>query len=125
MLGFSPNLDVVAITHLHLSGLDPPLLLYFPRVIIRTFLRLFGLRETCSPGCVESWNETFLSKNSILLYCYNAHGQRRSFWGGKMAVMGIGVDSVPHKEQKLRRIGGWGSELRFWLEAVERLHRSL
>ncbi|KAF7347220.1 adenylate kinase [Mycena venus] len=31
--------------------LDPPLLLYFPRIFIRTVLGLLGLRPPCSPGC--------------------------------------------------------------------------
>ncbi|KAJ8075737.1 hypothetical protein PM082_021367 [Marasmius tenuissimus] len=105
--------------------LDPPLLLYFPRVILRTILRLFRFEETCSPGCKESWQEAFCSKDSILLYCFTNHWPKRRFWDEQMAVMGVDVGSVPSSQQKLRRIGGWGSELRIWFEDVERVHRSI
>lgn len=37
----------------HVKGLDPPLLLYFPPLVIRTFLRLFRLRPPCAPGFEE------------------------------------------------------------------------
>ncbi|KAK0451423.1 AAA domain-containing protein [Desarmillaria tabescens] len=53
--------------------LDPPFLLYFPRVLVRTFLRLFGLGTPCSPGCRESFREVFFSRNSILCWCWWEH----------------------------------------------------
>ncbi|KAF9261020.1 hypothetical protein L218DRAFT_961938 [Marasmius fiardii PR-910] len=92
-------------------------------IFLRTFLRLFRLQETCSPACKESWIETFFSKNSILLYCLSAHSRKRKVWREEMQVMGIGVPSVDPEQQKLRRIGGWGGELKCWLEQVEELRR--
>ncbi|RPD78404.1 hypothetical protein L226DRAFT_531749 [Lentinus tigrinus ALCF2SS1-7] len=46
--------------------LDPPLVLYFPRLCWRTLLRLFGAAPQCSAGCEESVREVFLSRDSIL-----------------------------------------------------------
>ena len=48
------------------AGLDPPLVLYFPRLVLRTFLRLFRLAPPCSTGCEERASEVFFSRASII-----------------------------------------------------------
>ena len=48
------------------TGLDPPLILYFPRLFYRTIMRLLRLAPPCSPGCEEMAAEAFFSRNSIL-----------------------------------------------------------
>ncbi len=50
---------VVGLVTKPLQGLDPPFVLYFPRVFVRTILRLIGLGTPCSPGCNESFREVF------------------------------------------------------------------
>ena len=49
-------------------GLDPPLVLYFPRLCWRTLLRLFRVEEQCSAGCEESARKAFFSRESIILW---------------------------------------------------------
>ncbi|KAJ7444636.1 hypothetical protein B0H11DRAFT_2089042 [Mycena galericulata] len=82
--------------------LDPPLLLYLPRLILRTFVRMFGLAPPCRPGCPEKVSRVFFSKESIIWWCISNHSE-----------IGLGVGSNVDG-QKMRRIGGWGEELRAW-----------
>ncbi len=49
-----------------MTGLDPPLLLYFPRLCWRTFLRLLGFVPPCTTGCEESLWDIFFSRESII-----------------------------------------------------------
>ncbi|KAJ8516228.1 hypothetical protein ONZ45_g6428 [Pleurotus djamor] len=86
--------------------LDPPLILYFPRVVWRTFLRLFNLREPCSEGCGERFSEVFFSKESILLWCLTHHAVMRKYMQDML--------TNPSLAPKVHRLGGWGSELRQW-----------
>ncbi|KAI0708931.1 hypothetical protein C8T65DRAFT_649420 [Cerioporus squamosus] len=51
-----------------MTGLDPPLALYFPRLCWRTLLRLLAIAPPRSTGCEESPREVFFSTNSILLW---------------------------------------------------------
>ncbi|RDB19844.1 hypothetical protein Hypma_013132 [Hypsizygus marmoreus] len=88
--------------------LDPPLALYFPRIFFRTILRLFGLIPTCSPGCPETFREVFFSKKSILWWCLTNHWKLRKREHARIALMG----------QKMKRFGGWGGDLRIWMEDV-------
>jgi adenylate kinase family enzyme len=98
-------------------GLDPPLLLYFPRVFLRTMARIFGLVPHCSPGCQETVRECFFSKDSILLYCLTNHSVVKKYGKKLMQEYGFGVGRRAD-DQKMRRISGWGSELRRWLADV-------
>ncbi|SJL09015.1 uncharacterized protein ARMOST_12391 [Armillaria ostoyae] len=98
--------------------LDPPLILYFPRIIIRTFLRLVGFLPPCSPGCPETFKEVFFSKNSILLWCLTQHGVNRQRGESRMKEIGIGV-GTQLENRKMRRIGGWGSKLERWIKSVK------
>ncbi|KAF7333597.1 hypothetical protein MSAN_02418700 [Mycena sanguinolenta] len=50
---------IVENTSTDVIWLDPPLALYLPRIIWRTFLRMLRLEEPCSPGCPESIREVF------------------------------------------------------------------
>ncbi|KAJ7229286.1 hypothetical protein C8J57DRAFT_1439966 [Mycena rebaudengoi] len=54
-------------------GLDPPLALYFPRLMIRTFLGILGIAAPCSPGFPDMVSKTFFSKDSILWWCLTHH----------------------------------------------------
>ncbi|KAJ6532894.1 hypothetical protein DFH09DRAFT_1181821 [Mycena vulgaris] len=100
--------------------LDPPLILYLPRIIIRTVLRLLRLRAPCSPGCPEMLSEVLFSKESIIWWCITQHGPVRKREGARMSEIGIGV-GTNIEGQKMRRIGGWGRELREWFAEVKRM----
>ncbi|KAK6334258.1 hypothetical protein TWF730_003472 [Orbilia blumenaviensis] len=97
--------------------LDPPLLLYLPRLILRTFYRLIGTEPNCAPGCEENWRDV-LSPNdkSIIWWCVTHHGYCRE-WGESVIVEQGRVEDGGI----VRRIGGWGGELRWWVGEVERL----
>lgn len=101
-------------------GLDPPLLLYFPRITIRTLLRLFNVGDPCSPGCDETIQNVFFSKDSILWWCLSNHWANRRKNIARMAEIGL-VEGTDVERRRMRRIGGWGSELREWISEVERL----
>ncbi|EPS35702.1 hypothetical protein H072_10860 [Dactylellina haptotyla CBS 200.50] len=97
--------------------LDPPILLYLPRLIFRTFLRLISINPQCAPGC----NETLLSvlkfnDESIIWWCITHHGHCREY-GERLIKEDGGVGNGG----KVRRIGGWGSELWRWTAEVERM----
>ncbi|KAJ7220803.1 hypothetical protein GGX14DRAFT_432118 [Mycena pura] len=100
--------------------LDPPLALYLPRLILRTLLRLLRLREPCSPGCREMLSEVFFSKDSIVWWCITHHRPVREGESARMAQIGLGVGSNV-AGRKMRRIGGWGGELRAWLDDVKHM----
>ncbi|KAI0368374.1 hypothetical protein BV20DRAFT_948365 [Pilatotrama ljubarskyi] len=93
--------------------LDPPLLLYFPRLCWRTFVRLLRLAPPCSPGCEEMAGEVFFSRNSIVWWCLTNHSTVRK----RQAVL-YRVDGV-HVGGRRRRIGGWGVELAAWKRDVQ------
>ncbi|KAF9535153.1 hypothetical protein CPB83DRAFT_879353 [Crepidotus variabilis] len=97
--------------------LDPPLLLYFPRLLLRTFRRLFGLQQTCSVGCSESVRETFFSKESIILWCLTQHSSNRTRNNANMREIGLGMGANIER-RRMRRLGGWGTDLRDWLADV-------
>ncbi|KAJ7435806.1 hypothetical protein B0H11DRAFT_1886745 [Mycena galericulata] len=103
--------------------LDPPLALYFPRIVLRTFLRLLRLEEPCSPGCTEDFRQVFFSGESMILWCLTHHGKVRRREAARMAQIGLGVGVNAHG-QKMRRIGGWGGQLRRWLDGVRRMIKS-
>jgi hypothetical protein len=114
-------------------GLDPPLLLYFPRLVRRTFARLLRIEPPCAPGCKEDAREVFLSRNSIIWYCISHHWSIRKRERAKFEVdlqrereSGIVHPSgaMVRRAGKRRRIGGWGSEYREWWAAVEKLMKA-
>ncbi|KAI0088093.1 hypothetical protein BDY19DRAFT_891703 [Irpex rosettiformis] len=95
--------------------LDPPLALYFPRICVRTFRRLFRLDPPCSPGCEESIREIFFSRESILWWCLTNHMVVRKRERENFRTNGIHVGGT------YRRIGGWGRELSVWKASVRDL----
>jgi hypothetical protein len=99
------------------AGLDPPLLLYFPRFVIRTFLRLFRLRPPCAPGCAERIGDVFFSKESIIWWCISNHWINRERNQDMMQRIGLGIGREVGR--RMRRIGGWGSER--WLSDVQKM----
>ncbi|KAI0792002.1 hypothetical protein C8Q75DRAFT_754107 [Abortiporus biennis] len=95
--------------------LDPPLLLYLPRLCYRTFLRLLRLHPPCRPGCEEMFQEVFFSKESIIWWCISQHWVIRKREEEKYRLEGI------HVGGNRRRIGGWGSELQVWKDSVREM----
>ena len=102
------------------AGLDPPLILYFPRLVMRTFLRLFRLRPPCAPGCEEQFREVFFSKDSIIWWCFSQHWISRKRNHDMMERIGLGTGREVER-RRMRRIGGWGSELKRWLSDVQKM----
>lgn len=109
----------------HTSGLDPPLLLYFPRLLLRTVLRLVGLESSCSPGCPESVRDAFFSKSGILWWCLHQHRVVIERHSALMKIWGLGIGSKAPEEQKMRRLGGWGSEVTDWLQSVREMPKDI
>ncbi|KAF9034060.1 AAA domain-containing protein [Panaeolus papilionaceus] len=100
--------------------LDPPLLLYFPRIIIRTLRRLLHLDPPCCEGCPETVSEAFFSRKSILLWSLSGHWSNRRINAEKMQEYDVSNGSRI-ESRKMRRIGGWGGDLRTWMASVKRL----
>ncbi|KZP04247.1 hypothetical protein FIBSPDRAFT_844190 [Athelia psychrophila] len=91
--------------------LDPPLALYFPRVVFRTILGLLSLAPPCSPGCREVWPKC-VTRKGILWWCLTNHSVVRKRYTERAREWGV------ENGGKLRRLGGWGSELRAWQREV-------
>ncbi|KZW01555.1 hypothetical protein EXIGLDRAFT_717953 [Exidia glandulosa HHB12029] len=98
--------------------LDPPFVLYFPRIFWRTMRRLFGYGEPCAPGCDETWRSVFFDKESILLWAITQHRRVRKRYNAACSA-----DPV-ERGGKWRRLGGWGAEAKVWFEQVEELAKS-
>jgi len=116
LMAYEESTDVV--------WLDPPLILYFPRLILRTFLRLLRIGEPCSPGCAERFSEVFFSSESIIWWCirYHWHNRRRN----QAKMDDVGLESGRNVERRrMRRLGGWGGEVKRWLKDVEGMVKSL
>lgn len=108
---------------IYVKGLDPPLVLYFPRIFIRTMRRYLGWEEPCSPGCGEDdLKGIFFSSNSILWWCISHHGVVRHRCSEMMSRIGIGI-GIDVRGRRMRRIGGWGGEFKSWWRGVELLAR--
>ncbi|KAI1793861.1 hypothetical protein LXA43DRAFT_884488 [Ganoderma leucocontextum] len=95
--------------------LDPPLILYFPRIVCRTFLRLFRLVPPCSPGCEETASQVFFSRESMIWCCLSHHSRVRMCEAEQYHTDGV------HVGGKRRRIGGWGRELAAWKQEVQEM----
>nr|GAT52487.1 predicted protein [Mycena chlorophos] len=102
--------------------LDPPLLLYIPRLIVRTFARMLGLVPPCREGCNETLS-TFFSRENIVLWSIQNHGVARRREGARFEKIGLGI-GTDVEGRKMRRIGGWGSELTAWMESIRAMIRS-
>ena len=89
--------------------------------MIRTFLRLFRLRPPCAPGCEERIGEVFFSKEkSIIWWCISYHWGNRERNKNRMQQIGLGIGSDVER-RRMRRMGGWGSELKRWLSDVQKM----
>ncbi|KAH7103287.1 hypothetical protein BKA62DRAFT_56478 [Auriculariales sp. MPI-PUGE-AT-0066] len=99
--------------------LDPPALLYLPRVFIRTMRRLFGIPKSVDAtpvGCQDTFTDVFFGgKDSILLWAITRHSVVREQYTPMHAI-----DAV-EKGGKWRRLGGWGSTARAWFEQLDEL----
>lgn len=104
-------------------GLDPPLIYYLPRIVKRTLYRIFGWQEPCAQGCTETFSSVFLSKDSIIWWCLTHHLSIRAWYQGYMTKIGLGVGTDINR-RRMRRIGGWGSELQKWIADVQVLAKS-
>lgn len=101
-----------------LLGLDPPFILYFPRICYRTFTRLLRYGEPCSPGCDESWGEVFtLGEKSILWWSWTHHSPYRQRQQAEMVSERF--------REKTRRLGGWGGELESWINDIQEMVRTV
>lgn len=101
-----------------LIWLDPPFYKYFPRVLLRTFRRLFGIQEPCSPGCEETWAECFFSSKSILWWVITNHRKARNRYLPRFEE-----DNVLNGG-KWRRLGDI-DEQQEWLGSVKRHTKTL
>jgi hypothetical protein len=87
--------------------------------------RLFGVGKPSSPGCDETWTAVFASKESILWYCLTTHFRVKGKMRANIARFGVYEGSeVDTSKRKSRRIGGWGSQLKEWLKAIDDMVRS-
>ncbi|KAH9858992.1 hypothetical protein C2E23DRAFT_899291 [Lenzites betulinus] len=80
--------------------LDPPLLLYFPRLCWRTLVRLLGWGPPCSPGCEEAVSRVFSERDSIIWWRL-ARGRLRAFISARLRRAG----STEARETEARRAG--------------------
>jgi len=91
--------------------LDPPLVLYFFRILKRTFKRIFFNEEICAPGCHETLRGALASRESILLWCLSQHGPVRSTYQKLSLGKKVEEGGVWH------RLGGW-NQLDLWVDRV-------
>jgi hypothetical protein len=68
-------------------------------------------------GCPERIVDTFFSKESIIWLCLIYHQTVREREGLRMEQIRVEVGSDV-EGRKMRRIGGWGGELRAWFDDV-------
>ncbi|KIJ65459.1 hypothetical protein HYDPIDRAFT_174910 [Hydnomerulius pinastri MD-312] len=97
--------------------LDPPLVLYFPRLVWRTVLRIMRLAPDCSEGCRESFVNAFLTRGGIVYLCLGNHAVARRKNQDLMLTNSLQAGG------NMRRMGGWGGELSEWIKEVEELVR--
>ncbi|KAF5337887.1 hypothetical protein D9611_014781 [Ephemerocybe angulata] len=87
--------------------LDPPLMLYLPRIFTRTIARILGFAPPCAPGCPESVREAFFSKDSILWWCLSHHWSNRRRNEERMRWIGIGCEGKEGMGWRERGCHGW------------------
>ncbi|KDQ11127.1 hypothetical protein BOTBODRAFT_35660 [Botryobasidium botryosum FD-172 SS1] len=98
--------------------LDPPLLLYFSRLVRRSFGRVLNPSRypPCQEGCMESIRDILTpSDKSILYFALSHHWAVKRFNRAKMTEFGVDLGG------KWRRLGGWGREREEWLAAVTKM----
>ncbi|KAF7980344.1 hypothetical protein HWV62_38777 [Athelia sp. TMB] len=108
-----PMKDLVSGAATDIIWLDPPLVLYFPRLVLRTARRLFGRAPPCAAGCQEEWPEC-ITRKGILWWALTNHAVVRTRYGAAGFEHG----------GKLHRLGGWGGALAGWKREVRVLAAS-
>lgn len=101
------------------TGLDPPFILSFSRLIKRTFGRILGWEAQCSVGCDDTWRN-FFSRENILLYGIKVHRLNRQQNQDRLDRIGLGI-GTDVSNRRMRRIGGWGGQMREWLDGVQEM----
>jgi hypothetical protein len=81
---------------------------------------MLRLEAPCSPGCPEMLSKLLFSKESIVWWCITRHRLVRDRENARMAQICFGIGSDVDG-QKMRRIGGWGGEMRAWVGDVKRM----
>lgn len=76
------------------------------------------VRPPCSSGCEEMAREVFFSRDSILWWAITQHLRVKRRWAGR-----VGAGEDVRDGGKVRRIGGWGDELRKWKSEVEEMKK--
>lgn len=96
------------------QGLDPPFVLLFPRLILRTFLQTIGVVPPCSPGCNDNLVDLiFWEGKSVVLWCWTHHTPFQKAHSSAMQVAG------DDQGGKWIRISGWVGSVNAWLKDVE------
>ncbi|KAF8528493.1 hypothetical protein BU17DRAFT_80912 [Hysterangium stoloniferum] len=99
--------------------MDPPFILYFPRLILRTLSRLFGWTPLCSPGCGENLGSILtMGEESILWFAWTQHLPLRAFYTRRMQT----DEALP--KGKWVKLEGWGSVSREWLSKIESISKT-
>jgi len=99
-----------------MSGLDPPLWLYLPRLLWRTLLRLLNVVPTCAEGCTETWGDV-LSKEGIVWFCISNHGRCKRRYGEILARTSVEMGG------NMRRLNEWNGDLAAWKAGLEEMLR--
>ena len=76
------------------------------------------VRPPCSSGCEEMAREVFFSRDSILWWAITQHLRVKRRWERR-----VGAGEDVRDGGKVRRIGGWGDELRKWKSEVEEMKK--
>ena len=113
----SPVGDLMYSAATDIIWLDPPALLYWPRLIRRTFWRLLRLNPAgdLPEGCYETIGNVFFNSNSIIWWMIKGHWRLR-----KRYARLLEGDNAENGG-KIRRIGGWGMQFRVWWAGVKAL----
>lgn len=119
-MGAVVGINVVA-THTSGAGLDLPFPLYFVRLFKRTILRILGLEPTPQIGCRETWQQTFLASDSILVWAVGHHRVVKARYTERMRN-----DELAGRGARWKRFTGWraSGQLRQWLSEVRLWHQA-
>ena len=88
--------------------------------MIYNLLRFFRLYPPCSRGCEERIGEVFFSKDSVIWWCRCNHWINRKRNQDKMQRIGLETGKEVGR-WRMRRISGWGSELKQRLSDVQKM----
>jgi len=114
---YSKVFDLTSSAATDIIWLDPPAVLYWPRIFMRTMKRVLGIPQAdiVPEGCRETFSGVFFAKDSILWWAVTHHSVCRDRFGPLWKANPV------EKGGKWKRLGGWGREAKEWFEAVEEL----